>query len=133
MYEIKNLRPGDRVWVQYLYMGDLYEVQGPVSHVAPDPELPVPTPYDVKVGHVYLTVGGKAPAEIIKVSLVRRAAIPEPPEGSIVECDGCGSRHFRINNHSDTHWISQDTSLFYRWSELQKDEACGQLKVVYTP
>jgi hypothetical protein len=131
LYDIKDLRAHDVVSVKFLYMGELYEIQGPVTlwwdgHVN-----------DVKVGSVWLTVQGKVPADIIEVSIVKRAPVTEPAVGSIVQCDGCGTRHFRVTRKDgDTPdpkycWVSEDTGNFFTWEQLQRKDGCGRVKVIY--
>ena len=60
---------------------------------------------------------------------------PEPPLGSVVECDGCGARFHRMDHDSlaNQTWLGED-GPWTTWQNLSShDYDCGKYVVVWTP
>jgi hypothetical protein len=117
---VSSLRPGDLI--EITYRGLVTEMQ-PKSGMA----LRI-TCDDGFMDHYYVT-------DVESLTVLKRAPFPEPPIGSIVRCNGCGARHYRLlkTDEDGRRWVSQDDGTVWAWDGLNEDSSCGQLEVVFTP
>jgi hypothetical protein len=121
---IGGLKQGD--FVEVVYRGFVTEEQGRTPNT-----LRI-TCDDGFMDHYHAT-------DVWDIKVLKRAPIPEPPIGSIIRCEGCGSRHHRVTRKDGVVpdptycWVSEDNGTFSPWTVLNEDSSCGELVVVFTP
>lgn len=118
---LNEMHPGDEVVVHFRHNGDKASLRGFYGHAGPFEQ-------DVSVAGIELRT-----LSIDRVELISPALGPEPPVGSLVECDGCGESFARINRWQ---WIRMGEwpPNPHTWREVNTANGCrGQIEIVSTP